>query len=112
MIMLYTPVLGLEKSAIRFTASIYRDEMAISLDEVWSASGSSTKIWFVPGTQPEDAIKAVAPADWEDQPFLAGEYRDTAINMAETMIFHAPTVGTYSTWMIPGIDHPDFRRPE
>jgi hypothetical protein len=94
-----------------FDVQHIRDELAERLDIAFREF-PSTSIWFVPGAQAEDREMARAPSNWPTHHFVSDEYRPTAINLAETMIFHAPTVGTYSTWMIPGIDHPDFRRPE
>lgn len=53
--------------------------------------------WMVPGAHPDEQIKAKAPVGLRQRC-----NRSTDINVARTMVFHAPTVGTYSVWMIPG----------
>lgn len=117
MIMLYTPEAG--SSITRFEASLYRDHMSESLQQMWGGSGVSTSIWFIPGTQPEDRVQAQALDNWAFDGFLGHDLEipldrveETEINVAKTMVFHAPKVGTYSVWMIPGVKHAEFERQE
>ncbi len=83
-----------------------------SLVFVESVNPGNRTIWYVPSTHPEECASAKAPANWMADGFIdfdlpLSRVDESAINLAGTMIFHAPTVGTYSVWMIPGVDHLD-----
>lgn len=103
-------------AAFFFNVDTIRDELATRLDDAFRAS-PTTSVWFLPGAQPEDHVQAQAPANWpvhghtNFNRFVDG-IDETAINIARTMVWHAPTVGTYSVWMIPGVKHAEFERPE